>query len=260
MTVTVVPTVEASTGPQDPGRVRLDVTDNGGLTSTTITRLNPDGRTVPVRTFDGNPALLSGGTALLYDYEAPFSAPVSYSSLESPATTSAQVTLPSDRVWLIHPGVPELSMPVLVSAIGARSRKVQRAVHQPLGRATPVVQTDGARKAAEYVLSLLTMDDAERAALDALIADAGTLLLNVPATKGWGVGAEYVSVGDITESRVTRFVGEPMRTWEMPCTVVDRPVGGSQAERTYVDVLADNATYASLMAKYASYATLLAGP
>lgn len=259
MTVTVTPTVEASTGPQDPPRVRLDVAGTGE-SSTTITRLDPDGRTSPVRTADGNALPLLGGVGLLYDYEAPFGAAVSYSSVESPAVVSGSVTVDSSQVWLVHPGIPVLSMPVMVSALGPRSHKVTRAVHYPMGRPTPVVQTDGARKSAEYLLTLLTTADDERAALADILSDTGPLLLNVPVSKGWGITAEYVSVGDITENRVTRFVGEPMRTWELPLTVVDRPVGGSQSERTYVDVLVDNATYSALMPKYATYLDLLAGP
>src|SRR5438270_938447 len=97
-----------------PARVQLNVTDTGSpaFVSTTITRLNPDGSTSPVRTSDGNPSPLSGGAALLYDYEAPYGQSVTYSSLETPANVSASVTVPASQVWLIHPGTPALSMPV----------------------------------------------------------------------------------------------------------------------------------------------------
>lgn len=262
-TVTVVPTVELS---NVPPRVRLDVTDTGSpsIFSTTVMRLNPDGRTVPVRTNDGNPLTLSTSgsdrVGLIYDYEPPFGAAVSYLTLESAGTVSTQVTVPETRVWLIHPGVPELSMPITVARFGTRSRKTARGVHYPMGRATPVVQTDGARKAAEYALSVVTFTDDERRDLETLLEDSGALLLNVPASKGWGVSAEYVSVGDIQEERQVQFAGDPLRVWSLPCTVIDRPAGGSQAERTYVDVLGDNVTYASLMTKYPTYLALLAGP
>jgi hypothetical protein len=86
--VTVVATVENSTNPQDPPRVRLNVTDTGttpSLFAATVTRLDPDGQVVPVRTADGNPLTLlhkSGTTrvGLLYDYEMPYGAPVTYST------------------------------------------------------------------------------------------------------------------------------------------------------------------------------------
>lgn len=262
-TVTVVPTVEAS---NSPPRVRLNITDTGtpNVTATTVTRLDPDGRTRPVRTADGNPLTLttsgSNRVGLLYDYEVPFGAPVTYSTLESPTVLAAPVTVAVTRVWLIHPGVPELSTTITVAALGPRARKVQQGVFYPMGRGAPVVQTDGARKAAEYTLSVLTMTENERAKLDQILADAGPLLLNVPSSKGWGITYEYLAVGDVSENRQSPFAGEPLRVTEMACTVIERPVGGSQSERTYVDVLAINATYASLMPKYNTYLDLLAGP
>lgn len=257
MTVTVAPTVELG---NEPPRVRLDVTGNAGETAATITRLDPDGRTRTVRTFDGNPLSLSTGAGLIYDYEAPFGSPVTFSTVESPGIVSAAVAVNSTRVWLIHVGVPELSTPVTVASLGPRTYAARRGVFYPMGRATPVVQTDGSRKSAEWTLSVYTATLEERAAIEDLCSDAGVLLLNVPADKGWGVNAEYVAVGDLTENRVSRFAGEPSRTWELPLTVVDAPAGGSQSERTYVDVLVDNATYADLMTRYPSYLALLAGP
>lgn len=261
-TVTVTATVELS---NTPPRVKLDVTDIGtpNLFAVTVTRLDPDGRVVPVRTADGNPLTLTTSGAnrvgLLYDYEMPYGSVVTYSTEESPSTTSAEVTVAETRTWLIHPGVPAISVPVTISSLSARARRVQRGVLYPLGRSTPVVQTGGVRQSAEYDLQLFTSTDDERAGINTLIADAGTLLLNVPSTNRWGVSAEYVSVGDIAENRVARFVGNPFRTWDLPCTVVDRPSGGTQAQRVYSDLLV-YATYADLKAAYVDYAALLAGP
>lgn len=252
MAVTVTPTVEESTGQGDPPRIRLDVTATAGETAATVTRLNPDGATVPVRTTDGNPLTISAGTALVYDYEAPFGQPVRYSTVETPGTLSAAVTVAEPAVWLIHVGVPALSRRVRIIDVPQRARPVVRGIHTPMGRRYPVVQTDGQRKAAEYTLTVRTDDDDERAALDDLLDDAGTLLLNVPAGKGWGVGAEYVSVGDSTEARRADWGAYPLRDWLLPCTVVDRPVGGTQAERT----LADLAGYGTLAALSAAYGTL----
>ena len=245
--------------------MKLDVTDTGtspALFAATVTRLDSDGQTRTVRTADGNPLVLttSGATRVgtLYDYEMPFGVEVTYSTLETPANT-ATATVPETRVWLIHPGVPSISMPITAEKVGSRSRKAQRGVHYPMGRKYPVVQTDGSRKAAEYTLSVYTATVSEGANLEALLDDATPLLLNVPAAKGWGITAEYVSVGDVEEARVTRFPGEPARIWQLPLTVVDAPVGGSQAERSYVDLL-EYSSYTELQSSYATYAALLAGP
>ena len=261
-TITVTPTVELD---NSPPRVRLDVSDANlpAYRETTVVRLDPSGRSTPVRTTDGNPLTLSASGAnqvgLVYDYEAPYGLPVSYSTVEDPATVSAQVTVDEARIWLIHPGVPELSQVITVVQFGARTRAAQRGVFRPMGRKYPVVHTDGQRKAPEFTLTLFTATLTELDALDALCSDMGDLLLNVPAGKGFGIGAEYVSVGDLTESRITRFAGEPGRYWDLPCTVVDRPAGGTQADRTYADLLA-YASYADLMAAYDDYQAVLSGP
>lgn len=261
-TVTAVPTVELS---NVPPRVRLDVTDTGtpNLFAATVTRLDPDGVQRPVRTTDGNPLTLSTSgsnrVGLVYDYEAPYGQAVTYSTLESPGTVSAAVTVDETRPWLVHPGIPALSLPIRVGTLGSRSRKVQRGVHFPMGRKFPVVVTDGSRKAAEYQLTLVSLDDAESAALEELLDDAAPLLLNVPVAKGWRLTFEYVAVGDVEEERPSRIASESLRSWVLLLTVIDRPAGGTQAQRTYVDLLSFG-SYADLQAAYADYSAVLAGP
>lgn len=259
MTITVTPTVEASAVPP---RIRLNVTASAGETSTTITRLNPDGSLGTVRTTDGAPLPISGGVALVYDYEAPYSVPVSYSSLESPATSSGQVTLGVGQVWLVHPGVPSLSMPVdfRAGSLDEETWDVNQGSHWPMGRDTPVVQTDGARRAPASSVTVAIDSAADLAALRAVTADAAVLLLNIPADMGLQFDTCYVAIGAIKNKRVTDIGGDPYRAVELPIQVTDAPVGGTQAQRTYVDVLAGFATYAAVSAKYPTYLALLAGP
>jgi hypothetical protein len=63
----------------------------------------------------------------------------------------------------------------------------------------------------------------------------------------------------VTENRIVRFLGEPKRFWDLPLTVIDRPSGGSQSERTLLDLF-EFPTLDSLMTVYASFNDLLAGP
>lgn len=261
-TVTVVPTVEPS---NDPPRIRLDVTDTGApnLFQTTVVRNDPDGRQVPVRTTDGGPLQLTTSGAdrigLLYDYEPQFGASVTYSTLESPATVSASVSLSSARAMLIHPGVPELSRQITIMEAGARQRASRRGVFYPSGRRYPVVQTGGQRQASEWALTLYVATEQERVDLDTLLDDESVLLLNVPVGSPWGIGAEYVSVGDVTEARVVRYLGEPARAVTLPLTVVERPAGGTQAERSLADLVAFP-TLADIAAAYATLFDVAAGP
>lgn len=263
-TVSVVPTVEPG---NVPPRIRLDVTDTGSpnLFATTVTRLDPDGALRVVRTTDGNPLTLttsgSNRVGFVYDYEAPFGSAVSYSTGESPATVSTEVTLDQDAPWLIHVGVPSLSKPVefRVGTVAEETLSVRRGVHWPMGSRFPVVQTDGVRKAPESTLIVSTDSPQDTAAIRALIADASVLLLNVPTTLGLEIATCYISIGDVRIARPSDIGTDPYRDIVMPYLVVDQPVGGSQSGRTYVDLLTFS-TYADLNAAYPTYADMLAGP
>jgi hypothetical protein len=238
----------------------LDVSASAGETTTTVNRLNPDGTTVPVRTNDGNPLPLSSGIGLLYDYEMPFGQLVSYTSVESPTTISASVSVTPSSAWLIHPGIPSLSVPIRIGEMSERKRPVQRAVLYPMSRLYAWTATDGQRKAAEYTLTLYTPDDVTRANFNALIDDAGVLLLNVPAGNAWGVGAEYVSVGDTVEQRPVKILAVSDRMFQLPIVVVDRPSGGSQSQRAWTDVVAAYGTWADVKTHYATWSSVNAGP
>jgi len=249
-----------------PPRNRLDVTLPGGSTagSVLITRTDPDGRTRVVRLAD--PASITGTAWVGYDYEAPFGASVMYSAVAqymNPGffmdTLADTVTLAVADVWLIHPGIPALSMMLpKVKSLGDRSRPVSRGIFAPYGRAEPIVVTDGKRKAVQATLVIRTRTLDELGALVALTADAAVLLLNVPESLGWGVSYEYISLGDLMEARETETGDDPYRLISGPYHVVSRPVGGSQSQRTYADVLAESATYTVVLADFTDYIDLLA--
>lgn len=261
MAVTVAPNVEAAANGLPP-RVRLDITDTGGLSSVTVTRLDPDGRIVPVRTNTGDPLPMSGGVGLLYDYEAPLGQFVYYSSLDDPDTLSGGVTVNETRVWLIHPGVPTLSVPIELG-VGSASEEVwavQQGVFWAMGRETPLVFTDGGRKAPSSSLTVLTETVAEFESLRSVLSDASPLLLNVPATLGLGLDTDYISVGAVTPRRPSDIGTDTLRAVDMPYMVVRRPAGGSQATRTWTDVKIDYDTWADVKAAYGTWFNLLAGP
>jgi hypothetical protein len=258
MAITVTPTVDLV---NVPARVRLDVSASAGETSTTVTRLNPDGTTTTVRTTDGNPLPLSAGTGLVYDYEMFYGQPVSYSSLETPGTVSASVQVDQSQVWLVHPGVPALSQPLdlLPGSLLEEAYTTKQGVFYAQGRTNPLVVTDGARKGASSQLVILTSTLPQIDQLRALVSGAGVLLLNIPAQLNVGFQSCYVAAQDMKIARLTDVVIDAYRSITLPFVVVDRPVGGSMAQRTYADLL-NYSTYAALQAAYASYTALLAGP
>jgi hypothetical protein len=247
-----------------PPRIRIDISDtrSSPAASLTINRTDPSGFVTPVRTADGNPLPITGGTATIWDYEAPFGAAVTYSSVEVPSVSTSPVTLAVSQVWLIHPGIPALSVPLdlLPATLQDETFSSKQGVFYVMGDPYPVVITDGSRKASvsQLVVSTATLD--ELSALEALLADGSPLFLNVPADQGIGFDAQYISVGDMKVGRLTDVVIDSYRSVTLPFVVTRRPVGGSTSTRTYAVVEGAYATYASAEAAYSTYAQAIAGP
>ena len=250
MTTTITATPEPAA---TPPRVRLDVTSDQA--SVVLWRVAQDGSKVKVRTSDGGPLVVSGGTAFLYDPEPPQGQQLYYTADGTAVTPSATVTVDSGLVWLVNPLVPARSVPVRIANISDRMAGAgSQSIRYPIGAKYPIVANDGARKADTYTLTVRTVGQQEYDALDALLADLSTLLLNIPASKRWiGVQTEYIAVGDIPRQNPTSWGQFQHRNWPLPCTVTASPAGGSQANITYGYSKALYATYADRKAAAATY-------
>lgn len=261
MTVTITPTVNLASTPPSVSLAILDST--GANTSLTVQRMDPDGVLRPVRTTDGNalPLTVSGATRVgsLIDYEPPYGQSVYYTTAEVTSVASAAVTVAVSKAWLTHPGIPSLSVAITVAGMSDRKRAVSRGVFNPQGRSKAVVQTAGTRWSPEFTLSIYTASDADLGAVLDLLDDASTLLLNVPATKGWGVTAEYVSIGDVNEGRVGKLLPYKDRVWDLPCTVVDRPAGGTRAAWAMSDIRDNFALMSNIRDAFPKMSNIAAG-
>lgn len=236
-----------------PPRVKVDIVDSGAPAITTVNVIRTDaaGNVTPVRTLDGNPLTLTGTTTrtgTVYDYEPWYATSYTYSTVEYPAGVSASTTLTSSSVWLVHPTNPSKSQAIKIGQWGPRTRKVNRGVFYPMGRATAVAVTDGVRQAATFDLTVITQTAADADALEALVADSATLLLNVPQNNNWNRSSEYVSIGDMVETPYTSKLAHLDRAWSLPCTVTDMPAGGSQAQWTWANAIATYPTWNALIA------------
>lgn len=260
-----VPADRTLTATPEPGhtppRVRLDFSDNTGspVTSVTITRTDVSGRSYPVRTTDGAPSQLSGAPVTLYDYEARYGSPVTYST-DAPQSPSAVTTLAVDRPWLIHPGIPSRSVTFTHGAGSHASEDwdIDQGAFQILGRSTPVIATSGARYAPASTLVVVISTDEEREALKLLLSDGATLLMNVPTSRSWGVDTDYIAVGKVPVDRLSPVLTEPHRNITLPYQVVARPGGGTQAAFTWDTVASQYATWADLAATGLTWAQLAA--
>lgn len=259
-------TVTATPEPDNvPPRVRIDVTDDGNepaITSVTVTRTIA-GQTVAVRSNDGNPLTLEpsgdGRLGTVYDPELFFGDVATYSTLQQPDSTSEPVSLDSDQVWLVHPGMPILSRTIRlrIGSFQSRKRAARSGVFYPMNRDTAVVVTDGRRKRPESSFIVSTEDEAEYDALEALVDDAGVLLLNVPPSLGLKIRSAYIAILDIDEQRPSDIGEDILRDWVMPYVEVARPTVGAPAGWTYADAMVRFATYADAMDEYRTYADSL---
>lgn len=253
MTATLVATPEPN---NVPPRVRLDLTWTGHTTAT-ISRHDPDGRVRPVRLAE--PVTISGGVALVYDYESWFGQSMTYDATDSTTISSSAVTLSVSSVWLRNPGIPSLSVIVEIAGDGSPIRAANRGVHRPLARQYPIVITDGRRKSKSTTMLLRTWTLADIDALNACLDNCNVVLLDVPPANPWGITHQYMAVGDLTEIRQVEEIAEnPFRQWQLPYDEVSRPAGGLQSQRTYANLLVD-ATYAQMDAAYLSYTNVLSG-
>jgi hypothetical protein len=242
-----------------PPRVRLDVTATGTptVTAVTVTRLDPDGRWRRVRTADDGPQPLTSGATTLYDSEAPAGSPVTYTVAQENQPTAAAI-LPAAGPWLIHPGVPSRSVPLVLRA-GSNAEEswdIDQGTFQVLGRSTPVTVNGGARRAPTSSLIVEAGNADQLRALRLLLSDGSPLFLN--GAGAVGIDPVYISVGAVRNARQSDIGTDQQRDLELPYQVVDRPTGGTRVGRTWADVAAQYPTWAALAAAVDSWADLAA--
>jgi hypothetical protein len=252
----------------------VTATSSGGYATLTLRELPVDGEVTVYRvTQDGTRTLVRGAGGLIdrqvltsdllvvEDHEAPMGVPVYYwievydvgGSRSTRSSSTVTLTLDVNEAWLKDPGHPQRNVRLLVQAAPDWQRPVEQAGHVVRGRRNKVVLS-GRRQGLEGELSVWTRSDDERRALHQLLDSGSTLLWQ--AAPGMGVADMYVSVGQITEGRVSRLAQEVWRAWSLPMTEQDMPVTvgvSGAAGRTWQDVLVEFATWNDLMTTYATW-------
>jgi hypothetical protein len=253
-------TITATPDPTSrPPSIRLDVQDAGtpAIPSTTLYRLDPDGRNRKVRTADDGPLVISGGVGTVIDYEVPLGSTVTYVTSQAGGPT-VDASVDSDQAWLVDPGSPAQSVQLDLRR-GSNSEE-QWAIDQGsfavLGRSTPIVVTSGARTAPSSTLITSVPTLAQLSAFRSLLSGGAPLLLNVPPQLGLGIDTAYISVGNVSVSRPSDVGSEQLRDLTLPYQVVDRPAGGTQAAITWNDIAAKYPTWAAVAASARSWSEL----
>lgn len=244
-------------------RIRLDVYWPG-VRDATITRVDADGTTSPVR--NAEPLLLNT-QAVVYDHEAPLDQESVYriSPADDAATylESEPVTAASGDScgWLKHPFKPYLNRPVELISMGPRRLPARRGVARPIDRPDPIVVYQ-VRSTDSGVAVIRTADDWDDAlAIREMLADGAPLLLQQPGSLGGE--SLYISVDDAALALLESTLGVDLsRDITIPFDVVARPPGpaGGPYGVMYDDVSAAYLTYEHVAAGEASYNDLAAAP
>ncbi|MFI2213030.1 hypothetical protein [Streptomyces sp. NPDC020141] len=237
-----------------------------------LTRLLPGEAPQPVRGWSGD--LISQATtsdiAVITDYEAPVGVPVQWriTTTHPSGASSGRISYTSDPVtleasdtdvWIKDPGLPARSVRATVGVpLPTWTRAARQGVNQVRGRSRPVVIAD-VRGAPTGSLVLVTATEDDTTALWWVLSAGGPLLIQWPP--GWGQRDMYVAVGDVTEAPITRLAEHHDRTWTLPLTEVDRPIGGiaGSADRTWDTVRLSGDTWVDALSAAASWLGIYTG-
>ncbi|WP_432157765.1 hypothetical protein [Streptomyces sp. bgisy153] len=236
----------------------------------TLVRLDAAGTSYPVRGWSGDltSQTITGDVAAVTDYETPLGVPMQWRvSVKNPSGSGYQdylsdpLTLDSSptEVWLKDPGLPQKNVRLVVQPpVPTWTRSARQGVAVVRGRSLPVVISD-VRGGRVGDLTVVTETDADRRALDWVLDAGGPLLLQWPP--GWGEDDMFVSIGDVTAAPVADFAEFHDRTWVLPLTQVDRPIGGvtGDADRTWQTVKDGGATWADVLDGVTSWLTIRIG-
>ncbi|MFE6493414.1 hypothetical protein [Streptomyces sp. NPDC057748] len=211
-------------------------------------RTNAGGSMTPVRGSSGDltQVAITGDVAVVEDYEAPLGVDVSYylklwtTPASYRATGSDPIVIPEPHpteVVLKDPGLPARQTTAVVAAGGQPTwtRKARQGVNPVRGRVRPIVISD-VRTSREGTMTLITETAQDLADMWWLLETGNVLLIQWPAL--FGERDVYVSVGDVAEAPVVNYAEYRDRTWTVPLTEVDRPIGAAigSAGRTWQTV------------------------
>lgn len=244
---------------------------SGGYAYWGLWRVSSGGSMTPVRGSSGDlsQVAITGDVAVVEDYEAPLGVDVSYylklwtAPAAYRATGSDPIVIPeppTTEVVLKDPGLPARQTTAVVAAGGQPewTRKARQGVNPIRGRVRPIVISD-VRTSREGTMTLVTETVQDIADMWWLLETGNTLLIQWPSL--FGERDAYVAVGDVTEAPIVDFAEYSDRTWTVPLTEVDRPIGAAvgSAGRTWQTVNDTNADWLAVVASATSWLDVYTG-
>lgn len=236
--------------------VRVQGLTTGGYTYWGLWRMDPTGVLTPVRGPQGDitQSTITGDIDVAQDYEAPLGVPVRYylklwTGSAYAGFTSAAIVIPEPDPTMVvikDPGQPARQTTAVVATLPDWTRTARQGIHAVRGRARPIVISD-TRTGRTGTLTLVTETLADADRLWWVLESGSTLLLQWPSEAG--ERDVYVQVGDVTEAHIVAYTGYGDRTWSLPLTEVDRPIGGiaGSATRTWQTVADEAADWLAVL-------------
>ncbi len=241
----------------DPSRARIGVRLTGFPDIDVIVYRVAGGVRRVVRA--GNPVRPLGGTALVFDYEAPLGGVLSrYEATDAStgAVVSATGSLETTQTWVKSPSQPALNTAVTFVDVPSMQAPRRQQVFDVLGRSDPIVASD-ARSSLRGQLQWRSMAAEETDRILGLLRGSPVVFLQVPATP---FGERYASLGDADVASLFDFQGPVAAVWTVAYVEVAFPPGGQVGDlNSYQAVRDAYPTYAALQAGEANYLDLLRG-
>lgn len=200
------------------------------------------------------------------DYEFPVGQLVTYRvrsfadlDADAPiATTTCQITVNLDQVWLKSVGRPFLNRPLDCVSEGTEvRRRARNQIADVVGRSLPVAVTD-LRLGRQVTVRTVTQTTQERQDLDYLLASGDPVFIQTPLA--YPIPTMYAVIEDTAESRPVknRSCNNDWRLYELPLVEVAAPgpdvVGTLSTWQTVVNTYA---TWADVLAAHPTWADLL---
>jgi hypothetical protein len=251
-------------------RVSLQGLTTNGHTHWSLHRMLADGSMTPVRGSSGDltAELISGDLAVVEDHEAPLGATLTYrvrvytppagSGMSYSASPIALPEPAPTHVVLKDPLVPARWAAVVVGTAPDWQRPARQVVHQVQGRELPVVISD-VRGGRTGTLTLVTATRSEHERILWLLRSGNPVLIQWPT--GWDEDDMYVSVGDLPAKRLVPLATYSDRSWELPLTEVERPIGGTvgSSDRTWQTIASEHDDWLEALQTYGTWLGVLTG-
>ncbi len=242
----------------DPSRARIGVRLDGFPdTDVTVYRVAGGVRRV-VRS--ANPVRPLGGTALVFDYEAPLGGvPSRYEATDAAtgAVISATGTLETTQTWVKSPSQPALNTAATFVDVPSMQAPRRQQVFDVLGRPDPIVVSD-VRSSLRGQLQWRSMTAEDTDRILGLLRGSPVVFMQVPATP---FGERYASLGDADAASVFDFQGPIAAVWTVGYVEVASPPGGVVGDLggNWQTLLDEGGTWGSLRDAGGTWLGLLRG-